>query len=96
MAIKARPATIIPVTAPPLKARPRPAASPFLAASAVLTLAITDTRIPIYPAMNDATAPIKNPMAVFAPRVAKIIMKIMIPAIPILLSWRFKYAIAPS
>ena len=56
---KANPATNIPVTAPDLKATDKPLAKPFLDASAVRTLASTETNIPTYPAIPDKVAQIK-------------------------------------
>jgi len=55
------------VTAPPLKATPSAGPSPPRAASAVRTLARTDTFIPMNPAAADATAPMRNPIAAFQP-----------------------------
>ena len=49
----------MPVIAPDLNATDKPSAKPFLEASAVLTLACTDTSIPTYPAIPDKAAPIK-------------------------------------
>src|SRR5438552_2885877 len=53
----------MPVTAPDLKARSRPCPRLFWAATAVRTLARTDTFMPMKPVAPDSTAPIRNPPA---------------------------------
>ena len=50
--------------APPLNATSKAFSIPLLAASAVLTFALTLIFIPIYPARPDKIAPTKNPIAV--------------------------------
>jgi hypothetical protein len=52
--------------------------------------------MPTYPATKDATAPTRNPRAVLGPSATTITAKMMMPVIPMLLSWRLRYAIAPS
>ena len=61
---KPRPTTKRPVIAPPLKATSSAGTIPFVAACAVLTLAFTDTFIPINPQAPESTAPITKPIAV--------------------------------
>ena len=53
----ARPTTVMPMTAPPLKATSRAGARPMRAAAVVRTLAFVATRMPAQPATADATAP---------------------------------------
>ena len=76
----------MPVTAPPLNARESPAASPCLAASAVRTLASTETRIPTYPAMNEATAPTRKPTPVFKSMLNQMMTKITIPVMDMVIN----------
>ena len=66
---RARPTTMRPMTAPPLKAIGNAAMRPpFLAALAVLTLAFTATSIPIMPAKPENTVPNTNVRPIFTPR----------------------------
>ena len=58
----------MPVTAPALKARSRPWPRLFCAATAVRTLARTDTFMPMKPVAPDSTAPIRKPTAEYLPR----------------------------
>ena len=92
----AKPATSIPVTAPDLKATSSPLTKPFLEASAVLTLAWTDTSIPTYPAIPDNVAPIKYPRPTKILKEKLIIIKTTTPTIAIVLYCLFKYAFAPT
>jgi len=61
---RARLATDIPVTAPPLNATSSAFAMPSFAALAQRTLLLTEMFMPRYPAAADITAPRMNPMAV--------------------------------
>ena len=54
--------------APPLKATSSAGAMPPVAAWAVLTLALTETFMPMKPQAPDSTAPITKPMAVVVPK----------------------------
>jgi hypothetical protein len=54
----------MPVMAPPLKATSSAAEMPLRAASAVRTLARTETFMPMKPVAPDSTAPIRKPMAI--------------------------------
>ena len=58
------PTTNKPVIAPPLKATSSAGTMPFVAACAVLTLAFTETFIPIKPQAPDRKAPTTKPIAV--------------------------------
>ena len=98
----ARPTTAIPVTAPPLKATSMASLSPSLALFAVLTFALTETFMPIYPASAELTAPAKNPIVVFMFKLfsfgstMKMITASITATMAMVLYWRFRYAIAPS
>ena len=61
---KPKPTTSMPVTAPPLNATSRAGPMPPVAACAVLTLALTDTFMPMKPHAPDSTAPTTKPRAV--------------------------------
>ena len=53
-------------------------------------------RIPIKPAASEHTAPIKNPIAVGQPLNTAVRMKMTTAITPMLSTWRFRYAFAPS
>ena len=80
----------MPVTAPALKAMPRPLASPRLDASVVRTLARTDTSMPMNPAVPDSTAPIRKPMATGTESRNAISTKITAPTMAIVVYWRVR------
>ncbi len=87
------------MTAPPLKARSSAGATPPRAASAVRTLARTETIMPMKPAAPESTAPITKPSAASQPSGAGSIamtMARMTATIAIVVYWRFRNAIAPS
>ena len=67
------------MTAPALNAIASPALSPPRAACAVLTLARTETFIPMKPAAPDNTAPIRKPIATRSPRVSPSTIKTATP-----------------
>ncbi len=81
--------------APDVKARSSAFARPPRAASAVRTLARTDTFMPAYPATPESTAPITKPTATGQPR--KISSSATgTPTMAIVRYWRLRYAAAPS
>ena len=80
-----RPTTNIPVMAPPLNATLRASFIPTVAACAVLTLARTETFMPMKPQAPDNTAPITNPMAVARSRNTAIRMVRTTPTIAMVL-----------
>jgi hypothetical protein len=88
----------MPVIAPPLKATSSAGAMPPRAASAVRTLARTDTFMPMKPAAPESTAPIRKPMAVSQPSFGTNPMtrKRMMPTMAMVLYCRLRYASAPS
>ncbi len=99
-----RPTTSSPVTAPPRKAMPSAGPRPRLAASAVRTLARTETFMPMKPAAAEATAPIRKPIAASHPSRAE---STVCPRRPMrrksttatpamIVYWRVRYAWAPS
>ena len=59
MPSSARPATLKPMTAPPLNASGSAFAAPWRAALAVRVLAAVAMRMPTKPATDDSTAPIR-------------------------------------
>ena len=75
-----------------------------MAASAVRTLARTETFMPMKPAAAEATAPIRKPMAAFQPRSDELtasprnpMMRKSTAATPaMIVYWRVRYACAPS
>ena len=70
----------------------KPCAKPFLLASAVLTLALTEITIPTYPATPDKVAPIKYPAATKGLNKTEIKTNTTTPTIAIVLYCLFKYA----
>ena len=82
---KAKPATNMPVMAPDLKPIFKPAAKPFLEASAVLTLACTEINIPAYPATTDKKAPMNYPKPTHTPKAMVIMIRTTTPTIEIVL-----------
>ena len=77
---------------------------PFFAASAVRTLARTETFMPMKPAAAEATAPIRKPIAAFQPRSVEstpsprnpIRRKSTAATAAMIVYWRVRYAWAPS
>ncbi|EXI75746.1 MAG: hypothetical protein AW07_01059 [Candidatus Accumulibacter sp. SK-11] len=69
----------MPVMAPPLKATSSAAAMPLRAASAVRTLARTETFMPMKPVAPESTAPIRKPTAINLPRAIQISTKSTAP-----------------
>ena len=80
----------MPVMAPDLKARSSPAARPWVEASAVRTLARTETFIPMKPARPDSTAPMRKPTATAAPSTRKMPMNSTTPTAEIVIYCRFR------
>ena len=78
----------MPVTAPAWKARLRPAARLFCAATAVRTLARTDTFMPMKPVAPDSTAPIRKPTAAYLPSRMASTISTMTPTMAIVVYWR--------
>ncbi len=86
----AKPATSRPVTAPDLKAMPRPSARLTVEACAVRTLARTETSMPMKPAAPDRIAPTAKPIACSQPSSRPTSTKIATPAMPIVVYCRVK------
>ena len=82
----------MPVTAPALNAIFNPWAKPLDAAWAVLTFALTDIIIPIYPAAPDKIAPIRYPPTtqMFPKGDKKSNTQIIAPTIPMVVYCLFK------
>ena len=78
----------MPVMAPDLKARSRPAPRLFCAATAVRTLARTDTFMPMKPVAPDSTAPIRKPPAANLPRRMKSRTRTTTPTMAMVVYWR--------
>ena len=91
-----------PVTAPPLNATCKAALSPLCAACAVRTLARTATTMPTYPAVAEATAPMRKPTAVNNPNLSDQIpaphrtMNNAAATYATVVYCRLRYAFAPS
>ncbi len=79
----------MPVIAPPLNATLSALWMPDLAASVVLTLARTETNIPMKPVRPEKTAPTRKPTAVIQPRVAKSATNMRTPTTAMMVYWRF-------
>ena len=80
----------MPVMAPDLKATSSPAASDWLEACAVRTLARTETFMPMKPARPDSTAPIRKPMATPKPSQMNSSTNSTTPTMPMVRYWRFR------
>ncbi|VVB84762.1 Uncharacterised protein [uncultured archaeon] len=93
---RARLATDIPVTAPPLNATSRAFFIPSFAALAQRTLLRTEMFIPRYPAAADIKAPRTNPIAVSILMATPIIIASTTAINATVLYCLFRYAIAPS
>ncbi len=91
-----KPTTKSPVIAPPRKASASAGARPPRAASAVRTLARTETIIPMKPAAPERVAPMTKPTADSIPMPKPISTARTMATMPIVMYWRRKNAIAPS
>ena len=96
IASRPRPATSMPVIAPERNAIVRPPCSEVRAASAVRTLALTDTFIPMKPVTPDRIAPTANAAAEIGPRNTPTNIATTTPTIAIVRYCRPRYAFAPS
>ena len=75
----------MPVTAPDLKARSSPCPRLFWAATAVRTLARTETFMPMKPVAPESTAPIRKPTAASLPRRMKRSTSTITPTMPMVM-----------
>ena len=80
----------MPVIAPPRNATCNAALTPLRAASAVRTLARTDTFMPMKPVMPDKMAPIAKPTAVGQFRANPITTNSTTPTMAMVRYWRFR------
>ena len=89
----------MPVTVPPRKATLSAGPRPPRAASAVRTLARTETIMPMKPAAPERIAPIRKPIAASQPSgvgAKKMRIARTTATIPIVPYWRLRKAMAPS
>ena len=80
----------MPVMAPPRNAMFSAGLMPLRAASAVRTLARTETFMPMKPARPDSTAPTAKPAAVVPPSTTQISTNSTTPTMPMVVYWRLR------